>query len=517
MSAITLTVMIALVLTYGARMVDVIREEEKALAEVRAVRLAEHLGTVPNSPEIEDVERAAELVKGARVNKVGVRIWDRTGVEFTQRLRTGDNLVSGDIPPQKAALLVRNQIARIEYGQVVETGASIYRVFAPINRKGKIVGAVEISDQIDNLPTILKRSLGAAIFLGLVAVGLITLATFILFRDLIYRPIDHLLSVIRRAKSGDLGLQVPESRSDEIGELLQEFNAMMRLLNEMTTEREEQKQVLRERVLEATSQLQQRNGQLEAANLELWRTTRRLTQLERLAAAGQTAAQFAHEVGTPLNLISCHAELIRKDLSSEPQSVRERTEIIIEQIERIERIVRRMLDRTRAENPELAPLDLNDLLSRIVEATQPLLAERRVNLETNFKSGLPRIAGDSDKLQQVFINLINNALDAMPDGGTLKISTNLETGADIGINSLVVKIVDDGCGMSPMVQAHIFDPLYTTKDRDKGTGLGLVVVNQVMKEHGGMITVESTEGGGSSFRLAFPGVTAPQTLTATII
>ena len=516
MSAITLTVMIALVLTYGARMVDVIREEEKALAEVRAVRLAEHLGTVPNPPEIEDVERAAELVKGARVNKLGVRIWDRKGAGFTERQTTGDNLVSGDIPPQKAALLLRNQIARIEYGQVVETGASIYRVFAPINRGGKVVGAVEISDQIDNLPTILKRSLGAAIFLGLVAVGLITLATFILFRDLIYRPIDHLLSVIRRAKSGDLGVQVYESRSDEIGELLQEFNTMMRQLNEMTTEREQQKTVLKERVFEATAQLQQRNEQLEAANLELWRTTRRLTLLERLAAAGQTAAQFAHEVGTPLNLISCHAELMKKEVSSQPESVRERTEIIIEQITRIERIVRRMLDRTRAENLELAPLDLNDLLSRTVEATQPLLAERRVNLETSLKSDLPKIAGDSDKLQQVFINLINNALDAMPEGGNLKITTDVETGQDNKIKSLVISIVDDGCGMSPNVQAHIFDPLYTTKERGKGTGLGLVVVNQVMKEHGGTVTVETSEGHGSSFKLNFPYASSHQSLSRAV-
>lgn len=512
MSAITLTVMIALILTFGARMVDVIRDEEKALAEVRAVRLAEHLGSVQNQPELAEVERAAELVQGARINRVLIRVWDRVDNGFVMRLSSGSKIASGEIPPAISAQLLRKELARIENDRIIETGRSIFRVFAPINRKGRVVGAVEVSDQIDTLPTILRKSAVAAIMLGLIAVGLITLATYILFRDLIYRPIDHLLSVISRVKSGDLGLQVKETRPDELGELLQEFNDMMRRLNEMTAEREQQKERLEERVGEATLQLQQRNEQLEAANLELWRTTRRLTQLERLAAAGQTAAQFAHEVGTPLNLISCHAQLMKNDAAASPESVRERTGIIIEQIDRIERIVRRMLDRTRGENLELEPLDLNQLLNRIVEATQPLLAERKVALRTSFKADLPTMAGDSDKLQQVFINLINNSLDSMPDGGSLEISTDIEHGAGGGPGCLLVRVADNGCGMGPEVRAHIFDPLYTTKDRGKGTGLGLVVVSQVVTEHGGRITVESSEGAGSIFTLAFPLASAQQTM-----
>src|SRR5262249_36813446 len=154
------------------------------------------------------------------------------------------------------------------------------------------------------------------------------------------------------------------------------------------------------------------------------------TQLERLAAAGQTAAQLAHEVGTPLNLISCHTQLLQTEADHNPASVKERADIVIEQTERIERIVRLMLDRTRAETVEHSLLDLNGLISRITEATAPTLNERGVKLELSLDAKLSPIGADSDKLQQVFINLINNALDAMPDGGCLAITTELEVVAN---------------------------------------------------------------------------------------
>jgi signal transduction histidine kinase len=107
-------------------------------------------------------------------------------------------------------------------------------------------------------------------------------------------------------------------------------------------------------------------------------------------------------------------------------------------------------------------------------------------------------------LQQALINLINNALDAMPAGGTLAIRSEREAALSGREACLVVTVADNGCGMSPQVQAHIFDPLYTTKERGKGAGLGLVVVNKVMQEHGGSVAVESAAGRGSRFTLKFP-------------
>lgn len=282
---------------------------------------------------------------------------------------------------------------------------------------------------------------------------------------------------------------------------------MITQVREMTMEREAQQNTLRERVKEATNELEKRNQQLQETNLELWRTNRRMNELGRLAAAGQTAAQFAHEVGTPLNLISGHVQLLRSDLERDPRDAESRIKTISAQIERIERIVRRMLDKTRFET-ELSPLDLNMLLLRLCEAMSPAFSKRDIRLVTDFADDLPSIAGSADRLQQLFLNLINNSLDAMPNGGELHITTHTALTRKDRSLQVVVDFSDTGSGMTPEILGHIFDPLYTTKDRGHGTGLGLVIVSQIISEHGGKIEVHSEPGEGTRFRLEFVAMQA---------
>src|SRR5678816_1189965 len=303
-----------------------------------------------------------------------------------------------------------------------------------------------------------------------------------------------------RAKAGDLDAQVPVRASDELGLVTQEFNSMIGQVREMTRQREAQQIVLRDRVRDATIELEKRNQQLQETNLELWRTTRRMNELGRLAAAGQTAAHFAHEVGTPLNLISGHVQLLKSDLDRDPHDAAARIRTISAQIERIERIVRRMLDKTRFET-ELAPLDLNSVLRKLCDAMEPALDKRNIRLVETFADNLPLMAGSSDRLQQLFLNLINNSLDAMPDGGEIQVRTSSE-----GKPGIAVDFIDTGVGMTPEVMSHIFDPLYTTKDRGHGTGLGLVIVSQIVSEHGGRVEVESELGKGTRFRLTFSAI-----------
>jgi signal transduction histidine kinase len=164
-----------------------------------------------------------------------------------------------------------------------------------------------------------------------------------------------------------------------------------------------------------------------------------------------------------------------------------------------------MLDRTRPESTEQIALDLNALLRRIFDATLPTLDARGVRLDARLAPVLPAVRGDADRLQQVFINLVNNAIDAMPGGGELRVSTSVKSDDDNGgAARVVVEFADTGTGMTAEVRARIFDPLYTTKERGRGTGLGLVVVSQAVADHGGGIEVESSPGGGSRFRLSFP-------------
>jgi two-component system, NtrC family, sensor kinase len=508
-SAITVAVLIVALLTISARVVDLVRDEQKALAEWQAISLAEAISDLPTPRDPQEMAKVTALVRSSRPNKVDVRIWERAGGVFVERVAAAGDEPAEAIPEETKTALRSGLTSKVVSEQRSGAGNTFYRVFAPTRKPGehgRVSGAVEVTERLDNIPSIAVRYARQAAWIALAAVALTTLSTYLLFRRLVYTPIERLLGVIARAKAGELDAQAPPRPPDELGRLSQEFNSLLSQVREMTGERERRQAMLSERVREATAQLQQRNEQLAGANLELWRTTRRLTQFERLAAAGQTAAQFAHEVGTPLNLISCHAQLMGGELRGAPAAAESRIEIIVEQIERIERIVRRMLDRTRAETAELKPLDLNALLQSVCDATAPALETGQVRLETVLDSSLPLIAGDTDYLQQVFINLINNALDAMPAGGVLRIATaNAPSNNGAGPQA-VVEVADTGCGMSRETQARIFEPLYTTKERGKGAGLGLVVVSHVMQEHGGQIEVESEPGQGTRFRLNFPAL-----------
>jgi signal transduction histidine kinase len=512
---VTLAVLGTVLALVSIRVAEHIRDEQKALAELQAVSLAEHISGLPEPRDPQAIARAATLVHGVRPDALTVRVWERVGGVFVPVVASSDSPPVDDIPEDAKEALRGGLATRSTSARPVGANDSLYRVFAPVMENGRLSGAVEVIEKLDDAPAVAFRYGRGALWLALVAVALITLGVYLLFRHLIYKPVDHLLNAMARAKAGDLRAQAPILAEDELGALSREYNDLTARLLEMTDEREAQKRLLQERVSEATSELAERNTQLEETNLELWQTSRRLTALERLAAAGQTAAQFAHEVGTPLNLISGHVQLLRMNLRMDPQAADARLETITAQIERIERIVRGMLDRTRPETPALVALDLNSLLRKMFDATAPALDARGVRLVTSLDPQLPLIRGDSDRLQQAFINLFNNALDAMIDGGELRVRTFVEGGsAQDGVEYASVEFHDTGCGMTPEVQAKIFDPLYTTKERGRGTGLGLVVVSQVVGDHSGHVEVESVEGGGARFVLRFPAAEGEPSSTA---
>jgi signal transduction histidine kinase len=405
---------------------------------------------------------------------------------------------------------VKNALASGSSSRVVDPNPDVqdktlYRVFAATFAGGRPNGAVEIVERFDSIWSVAFRYVRSVVWMSLIAILLIMLGTYFLFRQLVYQPIERLLGAMSRAKAGDLEAQVAADTSNELGLLTQEFNSMISQVRGMTKEREAQQGILRERVSEATLELELRNQQLRETNLELWRTTRRMNELGRLAAAGQTAAHFAHEVGTPLNLISGHVQLLKSDLERDPHDAITRIKTISAQIERIERIVRRMLDKTRFET-ELSPLDLNVLLRRLCDSMSPAFDKRNIELVYKLADNLPLIAGSADRLQQLFLNLVNNSLDAMPDGGELRVCTAVEVGTNGKSHLVTVDFADNGLGMTPEIVSHIFDPLYTTKQRGQGTGLGLVIVSQIISEHGATTAVESEPGQGTRFRLTFSGI-----------
>ena len=230
----------------------------------------------------------------------------------------------------------------------------------------------------------------------------------------------------------------------------------------------------------------------ERADLE-----QRLMQADKLSSIGLLAAGVAHEVNTPLAVISTYAQMLTKQLSSDdPKS--KLLEKIAKQTFRASEIVNSLLNFSRTSRGEFEEIDLNRILRETLSLLQHQLDHAAIHVEFNAEPGLPGVRGNSGKMQQVFLNLILNSRDAMEDGGTLRITTRSRDGLAI------VEVADSGKGIPSEDLPRIYDPFFTTKSARKGTGLGLAVTYGIVREHNGSIEVMSTAGEGTRFHLHFP-------------
>jgi signal transduction histidine kinase len=229
-----------------------------------------------------------------------------------------------------------------------------------------------------------------------------------------------------------------------------------------------------------------------------------------LAAIGQLASELAHEIGTPLNIIGGRADLSRKKLGDK-ETLKKNLDIITRQTERITKIIQQLLGFVRKKPPEKVSLNMHSVLEGTLDFLSQEIEKQKVRVEKNFMADPPGVQGDPDQLQQVFLNLILNALQAMPAGGTLRLSTTYRWVAREGPESpkrpyLEVEVEDTGFGMDKEVRENIFSPFYTTKIQERGTGLGLTITQGIVREHDGWIEVESEIGKGSSFRVYLPSM-----------
>ena len=236
------------------------------------------------------------------------------------------------------------------------------------------------------------------------------------------------------------------------------------------------------------------NDLTERVNLE-----DQLMQAEKLSSIGLLAAGVAHEVNTPLAVIASQAQMLSRQL--EPDDPRSKTlDRITKQAFRASEIVNNLLKFSRVSGSEFSELDVNKVVRETVSLVEPMLKTSKISLNTQLTPSLPQVFGNHGKLQQVFMNLIMNARDAMPRGGELTLATEAENG------SVLVEVADNGVGIPNEHLSKIFDPFFTTKSTSRGTGLGLAVTYGIIREHAGQIRVESAVGRGTTFRLEFPAV-----------
>jgi two-component system NtrC family sensor kinase len=222
-----------------------------------------------------------------------------------------------------------------------------------------------------------------------------------------------------------------------------------------------------------------------------------LAQAERLSSIGLLAAGVAHEVNTPLAVITSQAQMLMKQASLD-DSHKPVLEKVVKSAFRASEIVNSLLKFSRVSGSEQTEMDLNKVIRETVSLVDPMLRASRVSLNLQLASDLPAVYGNYGKLQQVFMNLIMNARDALPCGGELTLAS------DSADSTVRVEVSDNGVGISPEHLGKIFDPFFTTKATSRGTGLGLAVTYGLIREHSGKIRVESALGRGTTFHLEFP-------------
>jgi len=227
---------------------------------------------------------------------------------------------------------------------------------------------------------------------------------------------------------------------------------------------------------------------------------RRLIQTEKLSSIGLLAAGVAHEVNTPLAVISTYAQMLAKQIAGDAEKA-PLLEKIAKQTFRASEIVNSLLNFSRTSTTEYVGVDLNKVLTETLTLIEHQLAKANIEVKVALDEKLPRIKGNTGKLQQVFLNLFLNARDAMEAGGVLAVKSSASDGL------VRVTVADSGSGIAPEHVARVFDPFFTTKAARRGTGLGLSVTYGIVKEHSGEIEVESEVGAGTRFVVMFPEMT----------
>jgi len=389
-----------------------------------------------------------------------------------------------------------------------------HRVFlaAPIVLKDVVVGATyaEFSTrQMDEaLESIHQASRTRRLQTGLAIVVVINL--FLYYK--VHRPVKRLLTAVESVSQGTMTSVVPVEEQDELGELAGTFNDMVRKIREATQANAQLTESLREmndslqqKVIEGTAEVLEKNRALAQTNELLSAAQRDAARAQRLSAIGQVAATVAHKIGTPLTALSGHIQLLAEDQTLSTES-RRRLQTVEAQIERTSKIIQDLLLYARRPDPVRSPIDLNACVAECLALFQPEFDRQRITLATEWSYQIEKVEADSQQLHEVFHSLIENALDAMPDGGTLvvRVSPYTASGEPAHRPWVAVELIDTGCGMSGEQLVQIFQPLFTTKRAGRGTGLGLASALETVRAHGGDIKVESALKKGSRFTIELP-------------
>lgn len=420
--------------------------------------------------------------------------------EVIDRIRVLDRQLV-EVSTAFSHLAAEDKIPQAELEEVVKSGQPISRyrngsprpvayVILPLrSQDGSIIGALEVL----HLATRVQQRIWNAAWAQVVRLTLLSLTIavviFLTVQISIRRPIGELVEIALAFGRGDLSLRHNLRRRDEIGQLSSAFDQM-------------------------AESLQAARAQLKAEGHNRLELERQLQQAHKLAAVGQLASEVAHEISTPLNIVSGRAEVIQKEVQPE-HPLSQHATIILRQVERIGGMVRQLLDYGRPRHPTFGSVAVSSILNRTVELLEPLAALRQIKLRVEAPEDLPPLLADPDQLQQVLLNLVTNSLDATPPGGEIRLAASrsdpetpdtcprVSRGRPVA-PYLTLMVSDTGSGMSRNHLEQIFEPFFSTKERRGGTGLGIPIVEDIIRSHSGAIEVRSAEGCGTRVLVRWP-------------
>jgi len=357
--------------------------------------------------------------------------------------------------------------------------------YEPIrNVEGRIIGILYVGmlekPYLDTAARVLRTFAAIAALCTLFLLALLYVST-----TRIVRPLQRMAVAARQIAKGDLSQKVEIRSRDEIGELAGSFDQMTADLRKANKELIDWGTTLERKVEDRTRELRDVQAHL--------------IQAEKLASIGKLAAGVAHEINNPLGGILIYSHLILEDTPKTGPHY-ENLKKIVRETARCKEIVKGLLDFARPKEPEMAPTDVHEILGRCLALIERQSLFQNIRLEKFYAPSLPRIIADGAQLQQVFMNIIFNAAEAMEGNGTLTLKTRL----DPGRKEIAIEFADTGHGVKEEDKKRLFEPFFTTKEVGKGTGLGLAISYGIIQKHGGAIEIRSEAGQGAVFTVRLP-------------
>jgi signal transduction histidine kinase len=435
-----------------------------------------------------DIEAEAQLSKTMRA--VVVRICELSGPAAAREVIETVNknmprnvrwLEPEQVPQMPGRDLPAELLSQMPTGEPIwihwpdENGELIRYLYIPIAHEGRPLAVIEASQSMAPRHAYQARAHIQTAAVGILVLCLSGALAAVLGRRLVARPVAALMHSVRTLGDGEFVPPAVGPRHDELGTLAVELTA----LGERLAERE------------------------------------RMRHDDRLRTIGQLASGVAHELGTPLSVVAVRARLIASGEATGNEAVTNAT-AILDQSERMTRLVRQLLDYSRRNGGTASDVDLRQVMLRTVEMLEPLARTRDVSIVAEAEDGDLQVRGDAAQLQQTLTNLVLNGMQAMVTGGRLEVRCGREKIRQGGRveDRCWIRVRDEGPGIPPDDLPHLFEPFFTTKAAGEGTGLGLAVAQAIVEEHGGWIAVQSEPGHGATFTVNLPPLVAAARLAS---